>query len=170
MPDTLKGKAGRDDQVSCLVFSLQAEASHLQASDNRAIPFTRAILTIRNACAAELVNVVPYATLGQEGGTVQNISSSLSHLASASIPPGGAASWDVYDLLLSAHPGTASKIHMFGYRAALNWRFNLAAWAEYRTSVSAAPVHTLVSRWTLRWSVANTSSGEVALVIDEVNN
>lgn len=170
MSDTSEGRAGRDDQERCLEFLLQAEASHIEASDGRAIPFTRAILTIRNVCDAALANVVPHATLGQEGGTVQDISSSLSCSASASIPPNGMARWDVYDLLLSAHPGAASKIHMFGYRAVLNWRFDLAAWAEYRSLDSAVPAHTSISRWKLRWTVADTSSGEVALIIEEVNN
>ena len=170
MPEKAEGSAVSGGRDRCLDISLQSVASHLRASDGRAIPFAKAILTIRNVCDAELFNVVPHATLGQEGGTVQDITSSLSHSVSASIPPGGTASWDIYDLLLSAHPGAASKIHMFGYRAALNWRFYLAAWAEYRPSVSAAPAHTPVSRWTLRWSVANTSSGEVALVIEEADN
>ncbi|MDP2157792.1 MAG: hypothetical protein Q8K68_08805 [Nitrospirota bacterium] len=170
MADTSDGKAGRDDHERYLVFSLQAEASHLRASDGRMIPFTRAILTMRNVCDAELVSVVFHATLGQEGGTVQDISSSLSPSAPSSIPPGGTVKWDVYDTLLPAHPGAASKIHMFGYRAALNWRFDLAAWAEYRSLDSAVTADTPVSRWTLRWGVADTAGGEVALVIEEVNN
>ena len=166
MPDTPEGKAGRDDQERCLVFSLQAVPSQIRASDGREIPFTRAVLTGRNACTAELIDMVPHATLGQEGGTVQDVTHALSRPA-ASIPPGGTVSWDVYDLLLPAHPGTASKVHMFGYRAALNWRFDLAAWAEYRRSADSPPVRTPVSRWALRWSVADTSTGAVVLAIEE---
>lgn len=169
MPKVSEGKAGRDDQESCLVFSLQAEASHLQASDNRAIPFTRPILKIRNVCDTELGNIVPHVTLGQEGGTVQDISSHLFQSASASLPPGGIISWDVYDLLLSAHPGAASKIHMFGYRAALNWKFDLAAWFEYCFPGPTAPDRTPLSRWTLQWSAATVSPGEVVLAIEELN-
>lgn len=166
MPDTTEGKAGRDDQERCLVFSLQAADSRLLASNGREIPFTRAVLTVRNRCAAELIHMIPHASLGQEGGTVQDVSHALSGLP-ASLPPGVSVSWDVYDLLLPAHAGTASKVHMFGHRAALNWRFDLAAWAEYRRSADSPPVRTPVSQWSLRWSVPDPATGAVVLAIEE---
>lgn len=169
MPDTPKGNAVREDQERCLVVSLQAAASRLVANDGREIPFTRAVLTVRNACTAELINMVPHATLGQEGGTVQDVSGAFPG-AVASIPPGGTVSWDVYDLLLPAHPGTASKVHMFGYRAALNWRFDLTAWAECSPSVSSEPLKTPVVRWSLRWSVADPATGAVGLTIEEIKD
>ena len=109
MTDTPEGSAATGGRDPCLDISLQPVASHLRASDGREIPFTRAILTIRNVCDAEVVDVVPHATLGQEGGTVQDVTSSLSPSAPASIPPGGTVSWDVYDLLLPAHPGTCQQ-------------------------------------------------------------
>jgi hypothetical protein len=124
---------------------------------------------LRNVCDAEAVNIVPHATLGQEGGTIQDVTGSLSHSA-PSIPPGGTVGLDVYDLLLPAHPGTASKIHMFGYRAALNWKFELAAWAQYRPSASSEPLQTPVLRWSLRWSVADPATGAVGLTIEEIKD
>jgi hypothetical protein len=154
----------------CLDISLQSAASHLKASDGREIPFTRAILTIRNVCVSEVFNIVPHATLGQEGGTVQDVTGSLSNTAPSSILPEGVASWDVYDLLLPAHPGTASKVHMFGYRAALNWRFDLTAWAQYRPSVTSETLETPVFRWSLRWSIADPAAGSVALTIEEIKD
>jgi hypothetical protein len=166
MTDTAEGKAGRDDQERCLVFSLQAAVSRLLANDGREIPFTRAVLSVRNACTTELINMVPHATLGQEGGTVQDVTHALSG-PPAPLSPGGSVSWDVYDLLLPAHPGTASKVHLFGYRAAMNWRFDLAVWAEYRCSADSPPVRTSVSRWALRWSVPDPSTGAVVLTIEE---
>jgi hypothetical protein len=166
MPDIADGKAPTGGRDGCLEISLQPVASHIRASDGREIPFARAMLTIRNVCNAALENVVPHATLGQEGGTVQDVTSSLSHSTPSAIPPNGTVSWDVYDLLLPAHPGTASKVHMFGYRAALNWRFELAAWAEYRMSGSSEPVQTPVSLWAFRWSVVDTASGAVDVTIE----
>jgi hypothetical protein len=163
-PDESTVSGGRG---SCLQISLQSVASHIQASDGREIPFTRAVLTIRNVCDADVGHVVLHATLGQEGGTVQDVTHALARPDAASIRPGDAVSWYVYDLLLPAHPGTASKVHMFGYRAVLNWLFELSAWASYRVSGSAEPVQTPVSRWTLRWSVPDPSTGAVALAIEE---
>ncbi len=167
MPDK-PGESATGEGNSCLDISLQSAASHIRASDGREIPFTRAILTIRNICDSEVVDVVPHATLGQEGGTVQDVTSSFSQHVHSSIPPGGSVDWDVYELLIPAHPGAASKIHMFGYRAALNWRFELAAWASYRSSRSSKEVQTPVSRWALRWGVENPATGEVALTIESL--
>ncbi len=166
MPDTADRNAPAGGRDGCLEISLQPVASHIRASDGREIPFARAILTIRNVCNAELVDVSPHATLGQEGGTVQDVTSSLSHAAPSTIPPNGTISWDVYDILLPAHPGTASKVHMFGYRAALNWRFELSAWAEYRVSGSSEPVQAPLSRWALRWSVKDAATGGVDVTIE----
>jgi hypothetical protein len=170
MADTAVESAQTGGGNICLDFSLQPEPSHLRASDGREITFTRAILTIRNVCTTEAVNVVPHATLGQEGGTIQDVTNSLSHSAPSSIPPGGTVTWDVYDLLLPAHAGTASKVHMFGYRAALNWRFDLAAWAQYRPSASSEPLKTPVLQWSLRWSIADPSTGAVGLTIEEIKD
>ena len=154
------------DQRSCLAISVQAIASHLRASDGREIPFTRAMLTVRNNCKEDVIDLSTNATLGQEGGTVQDVTNALT-APPASIPPGGSITWDVYDLLLPAHPGTASKVHMFGYRAALNWRFDLAVWAAYRCSAASPLEQTTVSRWVLRWHVADTATGAVKLAIEE---
>jgi len=148
-----------------LEITLQREASKMPASGNREVPFERAILTIRNVSDADLLNVLPHAFLGQEGGTTQDISGSLAQSVPASIPPSGIVRWDLYDLLLTAHPGAASKLHMFGYRAALNWRFDIACWAEYRLP---AAERTPESRWTFRWTVPDASRGDVTLAIEEV--
>ena len=163
-PDERTAPGGRD---SCLEISLQSVASHIRVSDGRDIPFSRAVLTISNVCRTDVIDLVPHASLSQEGGTVQDVTTAFARSAAASIPPGGTVSSDVYDLLLHAHPGTASKVHMFGYRAVLNWLFELSAWASYRVSGTAEPVQTPVARWALRWSVPDPSTGAVALAIEE---
>ena len=167
MPKTPDENTVSGERGSCLEISLQSVASHIRGSDGREIPFTRAVQTMRNVCDADVSDVVLHATLGQEGGTVQDVSSAFSGSPGGSVPPGGTVRWDVYNLLLPAHPGTASKVHMFGYRAALNWRFDLVVWAEYRRSAGSPPVLIPVSRWTLRWSVPDPSTGSVVLTIEE---
>ena len=168
MPDTPKGRVETKGKGDCLVISLQPAASSIRGPGGGEIPFSRAMLKIRNVCDAEVVNIVLHAMLGQEGGTAQDVSASFLQLTPLSISPGGTADWDVYDLLLPAHLGTASKVHMFGYRAVLNWRFDLSVWVEYLTPVSSFPVQTPVSRWALRWSVADPATGEIGLAIEEV--
>jgi hypothetical protein len=157
----------REDKSGCLALSLEPEESRLRLNDGREIPFTRAVLILRNESAKEVTDVVLHVTLGQEGGTVQDVSSAFPGNSGASIPPQGSVSCYVYDLLLPAHSGTASKVHMFGYRAVLNWRFDLEVWAEYRRSNESHSVRTPVSRWALRWSVPDPSTGAVALGIEE---
>jgi hypothetical protein len=166
MPDTPKRKAEQEERGDCFAILLEPAGSSLRASDGREVPFTRAVLSLHNTCAAELIDPSLHVTLGQEGGTVQDVTHVLSGL-SERFPSGRTVSWDVYDLLLPAHPGTASKIHMFGYRAALNWRFDLAVWVEYRLSTDSPPVRTSPSRWVFRWSVPDPSSGAVVLTIEE---
>jgi hypothetical protein len=124
----------------------------------------RALLTLRSICRSEVTDLAIHVSLGQEGGTVQDVSHALA--AAAALPAGGLLQWDVYDTLLPAHPGTASKIHMFGHRAALNWIFELVVLAEYRLPGSSGPACTPRKRWTLRWSVADAASGAVALAIE----
>jgi len=153
---------------SCLDISLQSLDSSLRTHDGREIPFTRVILTVRNVCDSEVASVELHATLGQESGTVQDVTSAFSQTDLSSIPSGEAANWDVYDLLIPAHPGAASKIHMFGYRAALNWRFDLVAWAEYRPSGFSTSVQTPISRWAFRWSVPDPVTGKVELTIEDM--
>lgn len=165
MPDLTRA-GGRTSGDACLVLALQSLASSLRAGDGRDVPFARAVLTLRNGCPTDVIDLVPHASLGQEGGTVQDVSGAFAGAAVA-LPPGGSLHWDVYDLLLPAHHGAASKIHMFGYRAALNWRFDLAAWAEYRLPGTAETARTPVARWTLRWSLTEASGGAIAIAIEE---
>ncbi|NJD55911.1 MAG: hypothetical protein FIA94_05830 [Nitrospirae bacterium] len=152
----------------CLDIALQPAASDLKSSDGKEISFTRAVLTVRNVCEEAVLSIFPHATLGQESGTVQDVTAVFARSVPASLSPGGTITCDVYDVLLPAHPGTASKIHMFGYRAALNWKFDLAVWIEYRASGSAAPARTPVSRWIFSWSIAETDEGNIELTIKDM--
>ena len=86
MPETAEGKAGGDDQERCVVIALQPAESKLTASNGNEISFTRAVLTLRNACSAALSDLVVHVTLGQEGGTVQDVSSAFPGSAGASLP------------------------------------------------------------------------------------
>lgn len=168
MADTSEERVATGGRDGSIDISLQHVDSHIRASDGREIPFARAVLTIRNSFTAEAVDVILHATLGQEGGTVQDVTSALTQAAPPSIPPDGTVRCDVYDLLLPAHPGTASKVHMFGYRAAMNWRFDLAAWAEYRLPGSVKILQTPVSRWAFHWSVVDQATGAVDVTIETV--
>ena len=85
-----------------------------------------------------------------------------------SLQPGEAVEWDVYDLLVSAHPGVASKVHLWGYKAILNWWIDVAVWTEYVSSADTALLQTPISRWKLRWSPAHSTLEEVDVYVEAV--
>jgi len=150
-----------------LEISLQAVPSKLQITGGREIPFSRAILSISNSGHTAVPGFVPHATLAQEGGSVQDITAALSRTKTAeSISPGEALKWDMYDLLLAEHPGVASKVHLWGYKAILNWWFDLSVWVEYQSSDMATPLRTATSRWKFSWNPAKPPSEDVDLSIE----
>jgi len=156
-------------QESGLEFSLRAVPSELRVTGGREIPFRRAILSMRNTGNASLSRIAPHATLTQEGGSVQDITDALTRaMTSESLPPGGTVEWDVYDLLLAAHPGVASKVHLWGYKAMLNWWIDLAVWAEYLPVNVTAPLNTPISRWKLRWAPSHSSLEDIDVSMEVV--
>lgn len=154
-----------------LSISLRAVPSTITVSGGREIPFTKARLSMRNNGQSALVGLVPHATLDQAGGLVQDVTAALSPDKDiASISPGQMLEWEIYELLATAHPGVASKVHLFGFKAVLNWWFDLAAWAEFHTADSAAQRSTPVYRWKLRWSPATTALEAIYLSIEAVTD
>ena len=150
-----------------LSFSLNTVPSTLRVTGGREIPFARAILSLHNAGDSTAAGIVPHATLSEERGIVHDATETLKHATPAdSIPPGGELTWDVYELLLAAHPGVASKVHLWGYKAALNWWIDFSAWAEYREQGTASPLRTGISRWKLCWSPAGPSAERIELSIE----
>jgi len=152
-----------------LEISLIPVPSKFSVTGGREVPFNRAILSIRNASNATVVGFIPHATLAQEGGSVQDITEALFRTKTVgSLPPGGTLKWDMHDLLLAEHPGVASKVHLWGYKAILNWWFDLTIWVEYQSSDIATPVRTATSHWKFRWSPAKPTLEDVDLSIETV--
>ncbi|MGA2332074.1 MAG: hypothetical protein ABSG75_09960 [Syntrophales bacterium] len=164
MPDIKAGETNSKSGECCLEISLQAVPSKLGVSGDREIAFMRAMLSISNTGPAALVGVVPHATFAQERGLVHDATEALSRSKIVeSIQPGEAVKWDVYDLLLAAHPGVASKVHLWGYKAVLDWWLEFVAWAEYRTPDVVASQQTPKHQWRLRWSPAKSRADEIDL-------
>lgn len=160
-----------NSQECRLEISLRTVPSRIGASGGKEVPFKRGILSVRNTGRTVVSGLVPHATLGQEGGSVQDVSEAFSR--PKTIPPmqpGEAIEWDVFDQLLAMHAGAASKVHMFGYRAVLNWWFELVAWAEYRCQDVATSLQTPITRWKLRWSLAQPPMDDVDLYIEVVKD
>lgn len=169
--ETPTKELGTGSQECHLVLSLDAVTSKIGTSGGKEVPFKRGILSVRNTGQTTVFGLAPYATLGQEGGSIQDVSEAFSRSKTVeSIQAGETIEWDVYDQLLPAHAGAASKVHMFGYRAVLNWWFELVAWAEYRCPDVATSLKTPIIRWRLRWSLAEPPMDEVDLYIEAVKD
>jgi len=150
-----------------LGFTLNTVLSTLRVTGAKEIPFVRAILTLHNAGGSAATGVAPHATLSEERGLIHDATEALKRAMPAdSIPPGEELTWDLYDLILAAHPGVASKVHLWGYKAALNWWIDFSAWADYREEGAASPARTGISRWKLCWSPAEPSAERIELSIE----
>jgi len=158
--------------MSCnLSFTLKTAPSTLRVTGGREIPFERAILTLSNTGDTAAAGVVPHATLSEERGLVHDATEVLRGAATAgSIPPGGELRWDLYDVLLAAHAGVASKVHLWGYKAVLNGWIRFSAWAEYPDESTAVPVQTGVSRWKLRWSPTEAPGEKIELSMESIES
>jgi hypothetical protein len=154
--------------MSCpLNLTLRSVLSTLRATGGREIPFFRAILSIKNTGSTAVAGIVPHATFSEERGLVHDATEALKRSAAADrIQPGGELQWDVYDALLAAHAGVASRVHLWGYKAVLNWTLDLSAWSDYRSDESAAPSQTPVSRWKIRWSPVDPSTERIELIVE----
>ena len=171
MSDLKANAATTKKQECCLEFSLQAASSTLEVTGNNQIPFSRASLLLRNTGQKAVVGVVPHATVTQEGGPEHDRTEALSRAGNvASISPGHEVVWDVYDLLLAEADGLASKIHLFGYKAVLNWWYELAVWAEYRLPDSTTPEQTPVTRLRLRWFPLAPPHNNIDVTIEVVED
>jgi hypothetical protein len=171
MPDIKAAESKTKSQESCLEISLEAVPSKLQVSGGREISFTRAMLSMVNTSHAALVGVVPHATFAQERGMVHDATEALSRSKIVeSMQPGETVKWDVYELLLVAHPGVASKVHLWGYKAVLDWRLDFVAWAEYRNPDVDMPRQTPKRQWKLHWSPAKSQADEIDLFLEVVED
>jgi hypothetical protein len=64
----------------------------------------------------------------------------------------------------------ASKVHLCGYKAALNWWIDFSVWAEYRQEGAASPLRTGISRWRLCWRPAEPSAEKIDLAVEAVES
>ena len=164
-------KPDATEQDCPLEIALRAVPSTLQTGGGRKIPFERANLVLHNPGHSTVEGILPHVTLTQEGGPAHDGTDALSQTRHVtSLLPGDTVTWDVYDLLCTANAGLASKVHLFGYKAILNWWFELIAWAEYRLSDDASPRHSPTSRWKLRWNAVQPPRNAITLSIDIINN
>lgn len=168
MKAAMESPAGAQvDLKSPLDLALKSVPSTLNTAGGKTIHFTRAILVIKNTGLEPVPGFIPQAALTQEGGMAHDITEVLTGgLRELYLSPGATIQWDLFDLLAAGHPGVASKVHLFGYKAVLNWWFDLIVRADYRTREDASPLQTPPFRARFRWNAQPGALDEVALSIE----
>lgn len=157
----------RTDPVSPLEFSLDPYPSTLKAAGGGNVRFPRAILALKNKGHEPVREVTLQGTVSQEGGLTHEITESLStEVACGVLGPGETRQWDLFDLLAAGHPGVASKIHLFGYKAVLNWWFDLTVGADYRIEGESLRQETPPFRARFRWNAQPGALDQVGLSIE----
>ena len=152
-------------EPSPLEIGIEAIPAILKTTGGREIQLTRAILVIRNTGPQPVSSLTPQATLAQESGLPHELSPDLKKDLPESLEPGALRQWDLYDLLAAGHPGVSSKVHLFGYKAVLNWWFTLTARVDYRPAASA-PLRTSSFQARFRWNSQPPSLDKVDLAVE----
>lgn len=150
-----------------LKTTIESNPSTLKAAGGREIRFDRAVLVMRNTSGEALVDVSPRVTVVQEGGEPHEMSEALAAgLGESVLPPGGALRWDLYDLLVAGHPGVASKVHLFGYKAILNWWFEFEVGVDYRSEAGSPQEWHSTFRGKFRWNASKDALDQVELSVE----
>ena len=148
-----------------LVFALEAHPSTLRVTGGREIPFARPVLVLRNTGDRPATGLVAHATVSEERGLVHDATEALGRsVPAAALPPGGEIRWDVHDVLLAAHPGVASKVRLWGYKAILGWWIDFSVWAEHTEATGMSDRK--AARWRFRWSPAGPPAEGVELSVE----
>ncbi len=148
-----------------LTFTLEAVPSTLRVTGGREIPFARPVLVLRNTGDRPATGLAVHATLSEERGLVHDATEVLKGGTPAeALPPGAEIRWDLYEVLLAAHPGVGSKVRLWGHRAVLDWWIDFYAWAAHSAAPGAAEQK--AARWRFRWSPAGAQAEGVVLSIE----
>jgi hypothetical protein len=161
---------GQEMEASLLKIWLEAVPSALKIAPGGEIKFPRPVLVIRTVGPDPVKVLISQASIFQEGGLSQEVTEALNkNLIDRFILPGDTLKWDLYNLLMAEHPGVASKVNLFGYKAVLNWWFELSVKTEYRLSDGSPPVQTPLFRAKFRWNASKPDLERVDLSIDPLS-
>lgn len=145
-----------------LEIALRPAQATLHLAGGRTLPFTDGVLVLRNATGMALEDLRATATVRQEGAI----------LAAEEVPLGQAGSWlpagaslerGLYELLQALDRGLASRVHLWGPKAVLNWPFHLSLEVSWRAGGEA---HRTACACGFRWTQPEGPDGAFALELD----
>jgi hypothetical protein len=142
--------------ASTLSLQIEKCAVALHYAGAEGVTFEDAVLIVENNGASTIGEVVLGLRVSQEGKVPfeGNISPAILEMPDG-LDAGASLRMSVFRVLQKTLPGFASKVNMFGYKAALNW--------SYEIVVSIGDAEALAK--TIRWSLAPSDAEHVAVDI-----
>ncbi len=150
-----------------LEVAWRPEASELRGPGGKPLPFTDAVLVVRNAGSAPLAGFRATVTVRQEDALLCEARDAMgAALGERVLAPGESVAVGAFALLQEVDPGLASRVHLFGVKALLNWRFRVEAEVSCRAAGGAADRGPARAEFAFHWAPPESPGGPVGLVED----
>ncbi len=145
------------------------EASELHGPGGKPIAFTDAVLVVRNAGSAPLEGLRAVVTVRQEDALLCEARDAMgATLGERVLAPGESVAGSALALLQEVDPGLASRVHLFGVRALLTWRFRVLAEVSCRAADGASGSPSARSEFAFHWAPAESPGAPIGLVEDSL--
>lgn len=141
--------------------------SELHGPGGKPIAFTDAVLVVRNAGAVPVGELRATATVRQEDALLCEARDALgATLAGRVLAPGESVAGSALALLQEVDAGLASRVHLFGVKALLTWRFRVAAEVHCRAADGASGQGKARAEFAFHWVPPESTGGPIGLVED----
>ena len=152
--------------TATLELDVVAREVTLQYPGAEGVVFRDAVLVIHNTGVAPATGVGLQCLVTNEGRVLVDRQVDLTPLGfDSTLEPGREGSSSFFRLLQQVVKGFGSKVNMFGYRAALNWTYQLVATPT--TGPNSAPAGA-ERKWQVRWHPSETDADLVEVDITSV--
>ncbi|HSH69937.1 MAG TPA: hypothetical protein VK997_08470 [Deferrisomatales bacterium] len=150
-------------EMAALQLDLVAREVPLQYPGAEGVVFQDAVVVVRNTGAVSAARIGLLCTVVNEGKPMVDRLVDLTPLGFAeTLRPGAEGTVSFFRLLQREARGFGSKVNLFGYRAVLNWTYELTATPV--AGPDAVPAGT-ERRWRVRWHPSETNPALVAVEI-----
>ena len=150
-----------------LALAWRPEASELHGPGGKPIPFTDAALVVHNAGAVPLGELRATVTVRQEDSLLCEARDAMgAALGGRVLAPGESVAVGAFALLQEVDQGLASRVHLFGVKALLTWRFRVVAEVDCRAAGGASGRGKARAEFAFHWAPPESPGGPVGLVED----
>ena len=149
-------------EMANLTLSLEQRSVTLHYPGAEGIVFHDAVFVLRNAGDRPADDLSLHVRIAQEQKPLAETRVDLSAFDVApSLAPGGEARVSLFRIMQKVVPGFGSKVNLFGYKAALNWTYQVSA--APCAAAGGPPVD--LQTWQVRWGPSETDTHRVEVEI-----